>query len=255
MNEVKLFESKEIRSVYYTSEWYFVVVDIIEALTESKDPSQYVRRLRNRDKELNKGWVQIVLPLSVETKGGQQKINCANKEGIFRIIQSIPSKKAEPFKRWLAKTASAVIDEKTNKRLAAYKKLKESQKRLFLNVSDRGVDEEGFKKIVEDGDTSLFGGIDVKEKYQIEKDENTDDFMNSLLLYGKGFATEITNHNTSKEDLQGKDDISNEHQSNNKMIRNNLLQKKIVPEDLPPEEKLKQSHLKEKNQDKKEDNT
>ncbi|UZR99435.1 BRO family protein [Chondrinema litorale] len=250
MNEIKLFESQEIRSVYHNDEWYFVVVDVVSALTESKDSSQYIRRLRQRDEELNKGWVQIVLPLSVETKGGKQKINCANKEGIFRIIQSIPSKKAEPFKRWLAKTASDVIDEKTNKRLAAYKKLKESQKRLLLNVKERGVDEEGFKKIVEDGDSSLFGGIDVKQKYQIEDEENADDFMNSLLLYGKGFATEITNHNTSKENLQGENDISNEHQSNNDLIRSNLLQKNIIPEDLPPEEKLKQSQLEKKKQNK-----
>ena len=201
MNEIKLFESKEIRSVYHNDEWYFVVVDVVAALTESKDSSQYIRRLRQRDKELNKGWVQIVLPLSVTTKGGKQKINCANKEGIFRIIQSIPSKNAEPFKRWLAKTASDVIDEKTNKRLAAYRKLKESQKRLLLNVKERGVDDEAFKKIIEEGDASLFGGVDVKEKYQIKDEENVDDYMNSLLLFGKGFATEITNHNTNKEDL------------------------------------------------------
>ena len=60
--------------------------------------------MRRRDSELAKGWGQIATPLSIETAGGTQKINCANTEGIFRIIQSIPSPKAEPFKRWLAKT-------------------------------------------------------------------------------------------------------------------------------------------------------
>ena len=59
--------------------------------------------MRRRDPELNKGWGQIATPLLIDTAGGAQKLNCANTEGIFRIIQSIPSPKAEPFKRWLAK--------------------------------------------------------------------------------------------------------------------------------------------------------
>jgi len=83
-NKLVVFESKEIRRAWHKEEWYFSVIDIVEALTDSKDPRQYWKRLNQRDKEL-KGGVQIV-PLPFETKGGKQKISCANTEGIFRII-------------------------------------------------------------------------------------------------------------------------------------------------------------------------
>jgi nitrogen regulatory protein PII len=73
--------------------------------------------MRSRDKELSKGWGQIVTPLSIETSGGRQKLNCDNTEGIFRIIQSIPSSKAEPFKRWLAKVGYERVQEIENPEL------------------------------------------------------------------------------------------------------------------------------------------
>ena len=114
-----VFEDKEIRRVWHKEEWWFAVEDIVLVLTDSKDVKQYIRRMRSRDKELSKGWVQIVLPLSIETKGGVQKLNCANTEGIFRIIQSISSPKAEPFKQWLAKVGYERIQEIENPELAA----------------------------------------------------------------------------------------------------------------------------------------
>ena len=77
----------------------FVAEDIVFALTDSKDPKQYIQRVKLRDESLAEGWVQIVHTLLIETLGGKQKMNCANTEGIFRIIPSIPSPKAEPFKR------------------------------------------------------------------------------------------------------------------------------------------------------------
>ena len=91
--KIQQFENQTIRTIWKEDEekWYFVVEDVIEALTESKDPKQYVKRLKLRDPELAKGWVQIVPLLSVMTDGGPQKMRCANMEGMFRIIQSIPS--------------------------------------------------------------------------------------------------------------------------------------------------------------------
>jgi len=80
-------------------------------LTDSVNTSDYIKKMRNRDKELAKGWGQIVTPLSIETSGGNQKLNCANTEGLFRIIQSIPSPKAEPFKSWLAKVGYERVQE------------------------------------------------------------------------------------------------------------------------------------------------
>ena len=120
MSNIKLFESKQIRTVWNEPDqkWYFVVEDVVLVLTDSKDPKQYIKRMRQRDHELAKGWVQIVPTLLVETAGGKQKMGCANAKGLLRIIQSIPSPKAEPFKQWLAQVGSDRLDEIENPELA-----------------------------------------------------------------------------------------------------------------------------------------
>jgi prophage antirepressor-like protein len=113
-----VFEGNRIRKILHEGEWWFVVEDVVLALVESRDPKQYVQRMKQRDPELGKGWVQIVRTLAIPTEGGPQKLNCANTEGIFRLIQSIPSPKAEPFKRWLARVGKERIDEIENPELA-----------------------------------------------------------------------------------------------------------------------------------------
>ncbi|MEP7169896.1 MAG: Bro-N domain-containing protein [Bacteroidota bacterium] len=121
MSNIKLFESKQIRTVWNEADqkWYFVVEDVVAVLTDSNDPKQYIKRMRQRDADLSKGWVQFVPPLSVDTPGGKQKMGCANAQGLLRIIQSIPSPKAEPFKRWLAQVGSDRLDEIENPELAS----------------------------------------------------------------------------------------------------------------------------------------
>jgi hypothetical protein len=118
-DKLVVFQEKQIRRVWHGEEWYFAIVDVVEVLSESKNPSGYLKDMRRRDKELSKGWGQIATPLPIETAGGKQKINCANTEGVFRIIQSIPSAKAEPFKQWFAKVAYERIQEIENPELAA----------------------------------------------------------------------------------------------------------------------------------------
>jgi DNA-damage-inducible protein D len=115
---IAVFKGKEIRKTIHKNEWWFVIVDVVSALTDSVDPSGYIKDMRRRDEELSKGWGQIATPLSVQTEGGPQNMNCANTEGIFRIIQSIPSPKAEPFKRWLAKVGYERVQEIENPELA-----------------------------------------------------------------------------------------------------------------------------------------
>jgi prophage antirepressor-like protein len=121
MSNVKLFESTQIRTVWNASDekWYFVVVDVIKLLTDTPNPSDYIKKMRKRDEELSMGWGQFVTPLSVETAGGKQNLNCANAKGLLRIIQSIPSPKAEPFKLWLAQVGSDRLEEIENPELAA----------------------------------------------------------------------------------------------------------------------------------------
>src|SRR3989344_1391888 len=101
--KIAIFKGQKVRKTIHDNEWWFVVEDVVLALIDSSDPKQYVQRMKQHDPELSKGWVQIVHTLLIETSGGKQKLICANTEGIFRIIQSIPSPKAEPFKRWLAR--------------------------------------------------------------------------------------------------------------------------------------------------------
>ena len=120
MSNIKLFESKQIRIVWNEAEqkWYFVVADVVQVLTDTPNPTDYIKKMRKRDELLSQGWGQLVTPLLVDTPGGKQKLNCANAQGLLRIIQSIPSPKAEPFKLWLAQVGSDRLDEIENPELA-----------------------------------------------------------------------------------------------------------------------------------------
>jgi len=117
-NKISLFQGKEIRKTIHQKEWWFVISDIVEIIADTTNVTDYIKKMRLRDQELEKGWGQFVTPLSVLTKGGPQKLNCANTEGILRIVQSIPSPKAEPFKRWLAKVGYERMQEIDNPELA-----------------------------------------------------------------------------------------------------------------------------------------
>lgn len=132
-NKIVLFQEKEIRRTWHNEQWWFVIEDVVLSLTNSANPKGYVRDMRRRDPELSKGWGQIAHTLSVETTGGKQRMNCANTEGVLRIIQSIPSPKAEPFKQWLAKVGYERIQEIENPELAA--------QRARQNYKNLGYDE------------------------------------------------------------------------------------------------------------------
>lgn len=106
---INLFNDKSIRMVWDDEQqkWFFSVVDVVGALTDSKDPKDYLKKMRKRDLELAEGWGQIVTPLYVGTSGGKQKMNCATKEGITRIAQSIPSSSmTDDFIQWLEQFSS-----------------------------------------------------------------------------------------------------------------------------------------------------
>ena len=115
---IALFQRKEVRRAIHNNEWWFVIADVVAALTDSIDPQGYIKDMRRRDPEISKGWGQIATPLSIATPGGPQNLNCANTEGLFRLIQSIPSPKAEPFKRWLARVGYERIQEIEDPELA-----------------------------------------------------------------------------------------------------------------------------------------
>lgn len=121
MGSIKLFESKQIRSVWNETEekWYFSVQDVIEVLTDSTDPKQYIKRVLSRDENLKINWGTICTPVEmIAADGKKRKIQAADTQGLLRIIQSIPSPKAEPFKLWLAKAGAERLEEIENPELA-----------------------------------------------------------------------------------------------------------------------------------------
>jgi len=228
MSNIKLFESKKIRSVWNEGEqkWYFSVADVVEALTETVNVTDYIKKMRLRDKELLKGWGQIVTPLELLTFGGRQKVNCANAEGLFRIIQSIPSPKAEPFKRWLAKVGYERLEEIENPELAS-KRVREIykakgysdawiEKRLRgIAVRDELTEEWKKRGIKEHVEFAILTSEISKATFDLTpteykkiknlpgKGDNLRDHMNDLELIftmlGEASTTEITRENNAKE--------------------------------------------------------
>jgi DNA-damage-inducible protein D len=134
-NKLTPFEGKAIRKIEHNGEWYFSVIDVIGILTDSKDPNQYWKKMKSRDPLILSG-VQIV-PLSI----GARKLLCSNNEGIFRLVMSVPSQKAEPLKLWLASLGKQAIDETENPEL-----LTERQAELYRS---KGYTEEWIGKRVQ----------------------------------------------------------------------------------------------------------
>ena len=134
-NKLALFEEKEIRKTWQNNKWYFSILDVVYALTDSKDPKQYIKKLKLRDTEIQNNWGTICTLLEMMAiDGKKRKIQMSDTEGILRIIQSIPSPKAEPFKRWLAKVGSERIEEINNPELAMDRMKQIYEKKVILNL-------------------------------------------------------------------------------------------------------------------------
>lgn len=139
-----------------------------------------------------------------------------------------------------------------SERLSARKKLSDSETELSKLIYERGVDEKGFARIRSKGDTALFGGNstqDMKYKLQIGKRRALADFLPAVTITAKNLATEITNFNVKKNDLNGEEKITDEHIKNNTDIRGVLQKNEIIPEELPPEEDLKKLERKVKREE------
>lgn len=151
LEKIAIFRNKKMRRQLHNGEWWFVINDVVAALADTADPSDYLKKMRARDEELaalfvensvEKGGGQIDPPLALpfDTPGGKQKLLAWNTEGIFRLIQSIPSKRAEPFKRWLAKVGYERVQEIENPELA--------QKRMKALYRAKGYDDQWIERRV-----------------------------------------------------------------------------------------------------------
>ncbi len=229
MSNIKLFKSKKIRSVWNDEEqkWYFSVADVVEALTDTVNAKDYIKKMRKRDSELNFNWGTICPPLEMTAADGKKrKIQAATVEGLFRIIQSIPSPKAEPFKRWLAKVGYERLEEIENPELAS-KRVREIyrakgysdewiEKRLRgIAVRDeltdewkkRGVKEQIEFAILTSEISKATFGLTPSEYKTVKKlpgkGENLRDHMNDLELIFSMLGEASTIEITRKTDAKG----------------------------------------------------
>ena len=118
-SKIVVFQDKQIRRAWMNEQWYFSIADVVEFLTDSVDVKQYIKRMRQRDPLLNRNWGTICTPVAmIAADGRRRSVQAADVKGLFRIIQSIPSPKAEPFKQWLAQVGYARVQEIENPELA-----------------------------------------------------------------------------------------------------------------------------------------
>jgi len=224
VTKIAIFQKKEIRKTIFNNEWWFSVSDIIEVLTDSTNVKQYIKKMRQRDEELNSYWGTICTPLEMIAKDGKKrKITSANTEGIFRIIQSVPSSNAEPFKRWLAKVGYERIQEiedpeLATKRTRALYKAKgysdawiekrmrgiEIRETLTDEWKQRGVKENPeYAILTAEISKATFGMTPSQyQKFKSLKRENLRDHMNDLELIftmlGEAATTEITKNKNAQ---------------------------------------------------------
>lgn len=226
MSEIKLFQNRRIRSEWNEAEeqWYFSIEDIVSALTDSTDPKQYIKRMRYRDKELHTNWGTICTQVEMVANDGKyRKIMAANLKAIFRLIQSIPSPKAEPFKQWLAQVGYDRILEIENPELAQerMKSLYEQKgypkdwidKRLRgiairQNLTDewkrRGITEEREYAILTAEIAKATFGVTPSEYKEIkgltQKNQNLRDHMDDLELIFTMLGERVTTEISQKEE-------------------------------------------------------
>ena len=203
-NSIQLFEDRKIRTAWdeEKEEWYFSVQDVVAVLSESTDPKQYIKKMRARDPQLSANWGTICTPVQMlAADGKQRKVQAANTEGILRIIQSIPSPKAEPFRLWLAAVGRERIEETIDPEQAIDRALETYLKKgysedwihqriLSIRVRNeltaewqaRGVEQGREYAILTDEITKAWSGMTTRQYKNLKglKKENLRDNMSTL---------------------------------------------------------------------------
>jgi len=240
--KIAIFKGKKVRKTIYNNEWWFSVVDVCGALTDSIDSGAYWRKLKQRLKEEGSQVVTNCHGLKLLANDGKKyATDCANTEGIFRIIQSIPSPKAEPFKRWLARVGYERVKEIEDPELAM-KKIRAIYKakgysddwiekrmrgiaireELTDEWQKRGVKEQKDYAILTAEISKATFGITPSEYKKIKKlnRENLRDHMNDLELIFSMLGERATTEITKTDDSQGFDKLQNDAQEGGKIAGN-----------------------------------
>jgi prophage antirepressor-like protein len=229
---LKIFQEQSVRTHWDEKQekWFFSVQDVVQILTDSQDVKQYIKRVKSRDSELNANWGTICTPVGmIAADGKMRKIQASDTEGLFRIIQSIPSPKAEPFKRWLAKVGADRIEETENPELAFDRAmetyLKKGYSKEWINQRLKSIevrkeltdewDSKGVKKgkeyaILTNELTKAWAGLEVKDykNLKVLKKENLRDNMSNLELVlnmlAEASTTEISKQKNPKNFAENK---------------------------------------------------
>ena len=226
-NSIQLFEDRKIRTAWdeEKEEWYFSVQDVVAVLSESTDPKQYIKKMRARDPQLSANWGTICTPVQMlAADGKQRKVQAANTEGILRIIQSIPSPKAEPFRLWLAAVGRERIEETIDPEQAIDRALETYQKKgydadwihqriLSIRVRNeltaewqaRGVEQGREYAILTDEITKVWSGMTTRQYKNLKglKKENLRDNMSTTEIILNMLAETSTKDISKKERPEG----------------------------------------------------
>lgn len=229
--ELVLFENSKIRRQKYNDEWYYAIVDIVEILTESNNPQAYWRKLKQRLNEEGSEFVTICHELKLVSKkdGKRYKTDCANRETIFRLIQSIPSPNAEPFKIWFAKLAEERILETIDPSIAIERARKTYLKKGYtdewVNARIKGIparneltdewrnrgvtNNKDFAILTDEISLGTFGITTLKHKEfkNLKKKQNLRDHMSPLELALTTLAEVTTTELHRTNDSQGMDEL------------------------------------------------
>lgn len=221
--KLAIFEDKKIRRVWDGDKelWYFSIIDVVEALTDSIDAGAYWRKLKQRLTEEGSEVVTFCHGLKLQASDGKmRKTDCANTEAVFRIIQSIPSPKAEPFKLWLARVGYERIEENEDPEIAIQRALmtylKKGYSKNWVNLRLKSIeirkdltnewDERGVKTadefaILTDDISFAWAGLKTKDykKYKDLKKENLRDNMTNLELVLNMLAETSTTEISKKD--------------------------------------------------------
>jgi DNA-damage-inducible protein D len=223
-NQLTPFDGEKIRKIWHNGAWYFSVVDIIGVLTDSPIPRNYwtkVKKVLIEESQTHPFWMQLKL---VAEDGKQRLTDCANTEGVFRILMSVPSPKAEPFKLWLANLGKQAIDEAEDPELLTERQAElyrakgyseewigrrvqtiETRKALTDEWKQRGVKENQEYGILTAEIAKGTFGVTPSEHSKLKglQRQNLRDHMTPLELIFTALGEEITRSETVKEDAQG----------------------------------------------------
>jgi DNA-damage-inducible protein D len=223
-NQLTPFEGKDIRKVWHNGEWYFAAIDIVEVLVKTSSPRQYWTKIKNNlmvESQLQPFWLQLKM---IAPDGKNRLTDCANTEGVFRIIMSVPSPKAEPLKLWLASVGKQAIEEAENPELLTERQATlyrakgyteewivrrvqtiETRRALTDEWKGRGVKENQEYSILTAAIAKGTFGLTPSEHKEIKglERQNLRDHMTPLELIFTALGEEVTRQLAVKEDAQG----------------------------------------------------